>query len=350
MSDGTVENPDVETPPEGMPAPVAPDRPSGARSSKSQSDSVRHSMSLVTPTYRATWVTVLLAFLQACVVALLATSMAGLPDAEDIGNVMQTHNTLSHFDYQTVGMNEAQSQSGGGGPSFSFAYDMQFTLKYASSRTTYIYNGATQYDVVSTFTYSPCNKKTMVVANSLGDDVNIHPWLALDNELDLCSPSNDGLAMSCSKWGESASGYFAVAFVLAVANLFLIFGQALALSFEMCGMPFTVALNWMSLAGHGLAFCFVSATYGFSTNCVGGFADLAAEKKQVGNLKVEPKVEFQSGEIYGVAGTAIAFLVLQMLLCVYFRYPTDKKEERASTAEALRRASGIAPPAPPLPA
>ena len=146
--------------------------------------------------------------------ALLATSMAGLPDAEDIGNVMKTHNTLSHFDYQTVGMNEASSHS-------AEACPVKASLTTCSSpssmhhRERHIYNGKHNTMWLARSRTS-CNMKT-TVANSLGDNVNFNQWLGSTTRwIFAVPPMMDQQCRAPS--GRVGEGILAVAFVLSVAN------------------------------------------------------------------------------------------------------------------------------------
>ena len=87
---------------------------------------------------------------------------------------------------------------------------------------------------------------------------------------------------------------------------------------------------------HGLAFCLYPQLMD-SLQIVWVASQTSRQRPRL----QDPQVEFHR-EIYGVAGTAIAFLVLQMLLCGIVTL--QMKRRNGFTAEALRRASGIAPP------
>lgn len=284
-------------------------------------------------------VTIVQAIGQLLIVALLATTLSGIPKGDPSNTKVEVERLSDNY-FQ--GLSGSTSSTGVSAEVHQFYNFQDVGIHYLS---TFEFNGVySKTDMYGVYTYKPCklyqantnsqsSRKLEVVDTGVTEDSGNMMLQTFSRRLDNSTADDDGqkdvfctqAAPECAAKGDAAAASFVLAFILALVCAILTSTRI----GKDDGMK-----TWISIFAHILTIMFTSVGVGsFSNGCVNN----AIDSFQKQNSTVSWEWEILNGTIFNVAITAIVFSIVQIILTYIFRY-----QEPASSAQ---QESGIAAPA-----
>lgn len=140
-------------------------------------------------------------------------------------------------------------------------------------------------------------------------------------------------ASECASKGDASSASFALAFILAFICAIM--------TFMRIGTDSSVK-SWISIFGHVLVMMFASVGVGaFSDGCVKVVLENMQKDMDESNAYTGKwTYTFVNGTVFDVGISAIVFTIVQIVLCIIFRYKAPALADQS-------KSSGVSAPAPP---